>query len=100
MSALNVVQEALDQFGRQAGLEKKSGAWYSQREEVIAVADLQKSQYGPQYYSTRVSGSARWPRGAARPSVCERHRGRSFLPSDPCKDGQVHDLGVEPAVPA
>jgi hypothetical protein len=50
MSARNVVQEALERFGRQAGLEKKSGAWYRRADEVIAVSDLQKSQYGPQYY--------------------------------------------------
>jgi hypothetical protein len=46
----NAVQKAFDRFGRAAGFEKKSGAWYRRCDEVVAVVDLQKSQYGPQYY--------------------------------------------------
>ncbi|MBA3734959.1 MAG: DUF4304 domain-containing protein [Actinobacteria bacterium] len=69
MTARNVVQEALERFGRQAGLEKKSGAWYRGGDEVIAVVDLQKSQYGPQYYLNlgfwlRELEGERYPKGS------------------------------------
>lgn len=50
MSERNAVQQAFDRFGREAGLERRSGSWYLQRDEVIAVSNLQKSQYGPGYY--------------------------------------------------
>jgi hypothetical protein len=65
----NVVQEALERFGRQAGMEKKSGVWYRRSDEVIAVSDLQKSQYGPQYYVNqgfwlRALGDELYPKGS------------------------------------
>jgi hypothetical protein len=50
MSQRNAVQEAFDRFGREAGLETKGGSWYGRSKEVVAVSNLQKSQYGPQYY--------------------------------------------------
>lgn len=50
MSARNVVQQAFDRFGQDAGFEKKSGSWYRRSDEVISISHLQKSQYGPQYY--------------------------------------------------
>lgn len=50
MTKRNPAQEALQRYGRETGLERRSGAWYQAGDEVIAVADLQKSQYGPQYY--------------------------------------------------
>jgi hypothetical protein len=50
VSERDAVQRAFDQFGKQAGFEKKSGSWYQRAEEVISVSNLQKSQYGPQYY--------------------------------------------------
>jgi hypothetical protein len=50
MSERNAAQLAFDRFGREAGLEKKSGSWYRRSVEVIAVSNLQKSHYGPQYY--------------------------------------------------
>src|SRR5215217_2212835 len=46
----NAVQRGFDQFGKQAGAEKKSGGWYWRSDDVVAVVDLQKSQYGAQYY--------------------------------------------------
>lgn len=69
MSTRNVVHRALEIFGRQAGLEKKSGAWYRRGEDVIAVSDLQKSQYGQQYYFNqgfwlRELGNDPYPTGA------------------------------------
>ena len=62
-----MVHEALERFGCAAGLEKKSGAWYRHGDEVIAVSDLQKSQYGPQYYFNqgfwlRELGEERYPK--------------------------------------
>jgi hypothetical protein len=50
MTERNVIQRAFDEFGRAAGFEKKSGSWYGRSEEVIAVSNLQKSQYRPRYY--------------------------------------------------
>jgi hypothetical protein len=50
MKERNIVQQTFDQFGRAHGLEKKSGSLYARTEEVIAVSNLQKSQYGPRYY--------------------------------------------------
>jgi hypothetical protein len=31
-------------------MEKKSGSWYRRTPEIIAVSNLQKSNYGPRYY--------------------------------------------------
>lgn len=50
MSERNAVQQAFDRFGEEAGFEKKSGSWYRRSDEVISIFNLQKSQYGPQYY--------------------------------------------------
>lgn len=50
MNRRDAVQVAFDQFGKGAGFEKKSGSWYRRTDEVISVSNLQKSQYGPQYY--------------------------------------------------
>jgi Domain of unknown function (DUF4304) len=50
VSERDPVQLAFDQFGKEAGFEKKSGSWYRRADEVISVSNLQKSQYGSQYY--------------------------------------------------
>ncbi len=50
MVTRNVIQLAYDHWGRDAGLEKHSGSWYQISPEVIAVSNLQKSQYGPRYF--------------------------------------------------
>jgi len=50
VSERNAVQRAFDGFGRDAGCEKMSGSWYRRRDEVVAVLNLQKSQYAPRYY--------------------------------------------------
>lgn len=68
MSRRTVVHDALERFGREAGLEKKASAWYRHTDEVIAVSDLQKSQYGPKYYFNqgfwlRELGDDRYPKG-------------------------------------
>jgi len=63
----NPVQVALDRFGRSAGMELQRRAWYRRSEEMIAVSELQKSQYGPSYYVNqgfwlRTLGDERFPR--------------------------------------
>ena len=50
MSERNAIHRVFDEFFRDAGYEKKSGSWYRRGEGVIAVSNLQKSQYGPRYY--------------------------------------------------
>lgn len=67
MSERNAIQQAFDQFGRDAGFEKKSGSWYRHADEVIGVSNLQKSQYGPNYYFNqgfwiRQLGPERYPK--------------------------------------
>lgn len=67
MSERNAVQRTVDEFGHEAGFEKKSGSWYQHGEEVIVVLNLQKSQYGPQYYVNvafwlRQLGEERYPK--------------------------------------
>lgn len=67
VSRRDAVQQAFDCFGREAGFEKKSGSWYRHAEEVIAVSNIQKSQYGPSYYINqgywlRRLGNERYPK--------------------------------------
>lgn len=50
MSDQNVIQATFDEFAKSAGCSKKSGSWYARSPETIVVLNLQKSQYGPQYY--------------------------------------------------
>ncbi len=49
-SARNVLRSTLNDFGSSAGFIKNSGAWYRRQGDAISVVDLQKSQYGNQYY--------------------------------------------------
>ena len=46
----NPIKTAFDDALKEAGFHKKSGTWYLEKEEVILVANLQKSQWGQQYY--------------------------------------------------
>jgi hypothetical protein len=46
----NVIQSTFDGFMKGVGFSKKSGSWYRVTADVITVGDLQKSQYGLQYY--------------------------------------------------
>ncbi|HEY9323601.1 MAG TPA: DUF4304 domain-containing protein [Agromyces sp.] len=50
MSTRNEIQVASDDWFNGAGFHKHKGAWYRRSDEVVTVIDLQKSQYGPQYY--------------------------------------------------
>ena len=67
MSQRNAVHRGVDRFGKESSGEKKSGGWYWRSDEVVAVVDLQKSQYGPKYYVNvafwlRAVGDERWPK--------------------------------------
>lgn len=48
--ARDVVQRAFDWFGREHGFTRRSGDLFKQSEEVVAVLDLQRSDYGRSYY--------------------------------------------------
>jgi hypothetical protein len=50
MSEHDIVQTVFDKFAKSAGFSKKSGTWYLRSPETIFVLNLQKSQYGPEYY--------------------------------------------------
>lgn len=50
MSTRSEVQVTIDEWLRGEGFQKHKGAWYRGTDEVVTVVDLQKSQYGPQYY--------------------------------------------------
>lgn len=50
MSTRNVLHMTFDDFAKSAGFTKKSGIWCRRQRETIAVLELQKSQYGSQYY--------------------------------------------------
>ncbi|ROS43343.1 DUF4304 domain-containing protein [Amycolatopsis thermoflava] len=50
MVTKNPLRLAIDQVIPETGLVKKSGSWYLRQEETIGVINLQKSQYGDQYY--------------------------------------------------
>jgi hypothetical protein len=46
----NVIQTTFDDYMKNAGFSKKGGSWYRTTDDVITVVQLQKSQYGLQYY--------------------------------------------------
>jgi hypothetical protein len=95
MSERNAVQRAFDGFGRDAGSEKKSGSWYRRRDEVVAVLNLQKSQYGPRYYLNVgfwlvEVGDERYP----QPHKCHvRMRVEGLLPAAEKRINELLNLG-------
>lgn len=97
MSTRNAVQRALDRFAHQAGMERRSGAWYRHSAEVIAVSDLQKSQYGLQYYFNqgfwlRALGDELYPKG----SRCHISlRLETLVPENRQRIASLLDLGQE-----
>lgn len=97
MSERDAVQQAFDRFGKEAGFEKKSGSWYWRGDEVIAVSNLQKSQYGPQYYLNQgywltQFGHERFP----KEHKCHiRVRLGSLLPNESSRIEELLDLDRE-----
>jgi hypothetical protein len=83
MTERNVVQNVVDDFGSEAGFVKKSGSWYLRTNEVIAVTNLQKSQYGRKYFLNQgfwilELGDEKYPKD----SKCHiRGRLESFIPA-------------------
>lgn len=45
-----LVQSTVDAYAKSRGFVKNSGSWYLKREDVILVLNLQKSNYGRQYF--------------------------------------------------
>lgn len=97
MSERDAVQRAFDKFGKESGFEKKSGSWYRRGDEVISVSNLQKSQYGPQYYFNqafwlRELGEERFPKD----NKCHiRARLGSLLPEQADRLEHLLDLDFE-----
>jgi hypothetical protein len=50
MADSKLVKEALGTPLAEAGFKRKSDTWYRGNDEVVLVVNLQKSQYGDQYY--------------------------------------------------
>lgn len=51
------------------GMEKRGGAWYGRGDGVVAITDLQRSQYGPKFYLNQgfwlnALGDDRYPKSA------------------------------------
>lgn len=44
------VQATFDEFGAKLGLEKRARTWYRRSPDVVSILNLQKSQWGAQYY--------------------------------------------------
>ncbi|PNI09774.1 hypothetical protein CXX84_05975 [Arthrobacter sp. AFG7.2] len=92
----NVIQTTIDDFMKSAGFSKKSGSWYRTTDEVITVVELQKSQYGLQYFVNiglwlRPLGKATAP----KEQVCHVRTRLSGLVGN--EEGQLEallDLGV------
>ena len=97
MSRRNALQAAFDRFGTENGFEKKSGSWYRRSDEVIAVSNLQKSQYGPQYYFNqgfwlRELNDVRYPRSNEAHIVA---RLEDLVPEVEQRLGELLDLECE-----
>lgn len=63
----NVIKTSFDGFMRDFGFSKEGGSWYRVTDDVITVVELQKSQYGLQYYVNialwlRLLGEANMPK--------------------------------------
>ena len=94
MTAQNILKNTLDGVAAYAGFSKHSGAWYLRRAETMAVIELQKSEYGPQYYVNVALwllplGESRFP----REEKCHiRTRLGALFPEEENRLKQVLDL--------
>ena len=50
MTNSSLLMAILDQSLREFGFKKKSSSWYRSSNDVVQVVNLQRSQYGNQYY--------------------------------------------------
>lgn len=67
MADSKLVKEALGAPLKEAGFKKKSDSWYLANDEVVLVVNIQKSQYGDQYYvnggvALKSLGAAEFPK--------------------------------------
>lgn len=67
MADSKLVKEALGAPLKEAGFKKKSDSWYWSNDEVVLLVNLQKSQYGDQYYvnggvALKSLGAAEFPK--------------------------------------
>lgn len=67
MADSKLVKEALGAPLKEAGFKKKSDSWYWANDEVVLLVNLQKSQYGDQYYvncgvAMKSLGAAEFPK--------------------------------------
>jgi hypothetical protein len=63
----DIIQSAVDEFGRSTGMRKHAGAWYGASPETWSVVEPQKSQFKRTYYLNtgfwiRVVGDKPFPR--------------------------------------
>lgn len=83
-----LLKDALAKPLTNAGFSKKSNNWYWTNEEVILVVNLQKSQYGDQYYvncaiALKVLGAEGFP----KEHLCDiRFRLSSVVPKEQRKE--------------
>ncbi len=88
------VQQAFDRFCREASLVKRSGSCYRHGDEVIAVCNLQRSQYGPMYYFNQgfwilSLGDERYP----KPNKCHiQARLEDLIPTAEQRIGELLNL--------
>jgi hypothetical protein len=62
-----VIQQSFDAALKEAGFQKTAGSWYLDGTDAILVANLQKSNYGDQYYVNlavwvKALGAAKFPK--------------------------------------
>ncbi|KSV75941.1 hypothetical protein N185_15965 [Sinorhizobium sp. GW3] len=50
MKNINPLKRTLDELLKDYGFKPKGNSWYFRAEETISIVNLQKSQYGDQYY--------------------------------------------------
>lgn len=67
MADSKLVKEALGAPLVEAGFKKKSDSWYWGNDEIVLLVNLQKSQYGNQYYvncgvALKALGAAEFPK--------------------------------------
>ncbi len=90
MAPRNVIQRAFDQFGKAAGMTKRSGSWHLASDEVISVTNLQKSQYGPSYYVNQGWWLVEAEEGEPRSETCHVvTRIENLLPT---REGEINRL--------
>src|SRR5262245_50495126 len=61
------IKKPFEESLKNAGFTKKSGSWYHDKSDAILVANLQKSNYGDQYYVNlaiwlKALGDAQYPK--------------------------------------